>query len=129
MVEVVEFPAVIADLRTYLMPHLPGVHVASKIPNPRKPSMVRLELAGGYGRNLAVSKRTLIVQCWAESDPAAARLAEKVSALIFAAPRHVPVIRLVDSLGEPTDFPDPATSSPRYQFSVTVTVRGLVTTE
>lgn len=128
MVETTQFPDLVTILRTFLTPYLPGVHVASKIPNPRKPRMVRLELAGGYGRNIALSKRNVIVQCWDESEPAAVQLAEKVSALLFASPRSVPLVRYVDSLGEPTNFPDPATSLPRYQFTVTVTVRGLVST-
>lgn len=129
MVELVVFPDVEAAMVAYLKPKLVGVKVSTTVPNPRSPKMVRVEAAGGSGRGLAVSKRVLIVQCWDTSSPDAANLCERVAAIVHAAERDptIPEIRGVTSIGEPTSFPDPDTSLPRYQFSVSLDVRGHTT--
>ena len=130
MVEVVQFPSVESLVRAYLAPKLPGSRVATRIPNPREARMVRLQAVGGSRRGLALSSRLLIVQCWDSSEPATAALAETVSAIVFAAEHDpdVPEIRRVRSVGEPSSFPDPGTSLPRYQFTVSLDIRGHVTT-
>jgi hypothetical protein len=70
------------------------------------------------------------VQCWDVSEPAAAELSERVAALLIAAQYDptAPDIRGVQMVGEPTSFPDPGTALPRYQFTVSIDVRGHVTT-
>lgn len=129
MVELVVFPDVESAVIAYLKPHLTGVKVATKVPNPRVPKMVRVEAAGGSGRGLAVSRRLLIVQCWESDSVAAALLCERVAALIYAAQYDptIPEIRKVTSVGEPASFPDPDTALPRYQFSASLDVRGHIT--
>ncbi|QDH92282.1 tail terminator [Gordonia phage Spooky] len=135
MVELVVFPDVEAALIAYLKPHLPGVKVSTKVPNPGGPNpppiakLVKVEAAGGSGRGLAVSKRLLIVQCWDTKSSDAAALCERVAALVFAAQYDpaVPEVRGVTSVGEPASFPDPDTSLPRYQFSASLDVRGHIT--
>ncbi len=124
MADVLVFPDVEATVRAWLQPRLQGVSVRTKVTNPREASSVRIQSAGGRRLNMVLSNRVVIVQCWDVSEPASARLAETVSAHLYAA-QHDPasLIRRVDSVAEPSSFPDPATSLPRYQFTVSVLLR------
>src|SRR5690606_2527290 len=90
---------------------------------------VRVSLAGGSNNGLVLDNRTLIFECWGTSKPDAARLCEQAYSVIMAAKRDPAAymfIRDVAVFGGPTYFPDPNTPNPRYQFTVSLTVRGTV---
>jgi hypothetical protein len=96
--------------------------VATKVPNPRPSTKtyIRVTRAGGTGLNAVQSAPTVLIECWAPTDIAAFSLAASAYG------------RLLDTYGtavwggrasltEPVNFPDPDTSSPRYQFIATIT--------
>lgn len=97
-----------AAVIAYLKPIL-GVPVATRVPNPRPASHVRVGRIGGQRANRVQERPTLLVECWAPDSGAAFDLAS----------------RAWDALDEsewtfggsmPVTFPDPDTASPRYQF-------------
>ena len=104
------------------------VHVGTKVPNPRPGRLIRVTAAGGGERALVLSTRTAIFECWDVTEPAAEQLAELAYAIMRAAQNDpdIPSIRKVGTVSVPKSFPDPATSLPRYQFTLAIDVRGAV---
>lgn len=90
---------------------LSGVHVSTRVPNPRPVSHVRVRRVGGTGQNLVQERPMVLVECWAGSSVAAFELAAKCFGVLDAAycgPGNRP--------GAPINLPDPNTDSDRYQF-------------
>jgi hypothetical protein len=105
-----------------------GVHVGTMVPTPRPPEFVRISRAGGVRRNLVTEDARIVVEAWAGSGPEATDLAELVRSILHALrgtvdDNGVPVYR-VDDVEGPADDPDPISDQPRYQFAVSLTVRG-----
>lgn len=118
-------PLVSLVVRDYLVPRLPGVDIRSEGPGePLAGPFVRLRPAGGNDRNLAIGERMLTVEVWAVSDLEAGQLAEKVHALLRAAPHEGHrVIRRVTTVGAPAQSPDPDNRAPRYRMSLHLKLR------
>jgi hypothetical protein len=135
-------PDIEAALVTYLTPRLVGVDfwpasypatygtggadsVATQVPNPRPTSerYMRLTRAGGNPRNLVQSDPRVLIECWAPDDVEAFELARLVYGHIWAAvPGWIAGVWVDQAqLAEPANFPDPDTSSPRYQFLAQLT--------
>ena len=114
--------ALIALLRAVL-----GVHVSTRIPNPRPDRHVKVTRAGGNRANLVQERPLLIIECWGPDSVAAFDLAADAwSALDAANGTVVNGIALdfpTNSLASPISMPDPDTSSPRYQFTCQVYAR------
>lgn len=90
--------------------------VATRVPNPRPPRMVRVIRSGGEKANLATDRPTVILECHDTTGPAAGDLTRKVRAILFAsAPGYVgsawceEITEAGVSSGE-----DPDTQNPRY---------------
>ena len=102
-----------------------SANVATAVPNPRPTGgYVRVTRAGGGQRNLIQSDSRLLIECWHDDEVSAFDLARRCWALLWAAQDSfisagVYATR-IDS-GEPVNFPDPDTGSPRYQFLSTLT--------
>ena len=108
--------ALIALLRAAL-----GVHVSTRIPNPRPDRHVKVTRAGGNRANLVQERPLLIIECWGPDSVAAFDLAADAWSALDAANgtvvNGVPIDLPRDSLASPINMPDPDTSSPRYQFT------------
>lgn len=132
MAELVVYPDVESLLVWYLGAEfgLRGemARVGTKVPNPRPNRFVRITAAGGGERAIVLSSRTVIFECWDTDDPAASALAELSYAIMRAAQwdAAVPTIRNVATVGAPASFPDPDTGTSRYQFTLSVDLRGHV---
>jgi hypothetical protein len=104
-----------------------NVHVGTIVPSPRPPQFVRISRAGGVRRNIITEDARVVVEAWADSAPEATDLAELVRSILHALRGEVtdgvPVYRVDDAEG-PADDPDPISDQPRYQFAVSLTVRG-----
>lgn len=98
--------------------------VSTRVPNPRPASHVRVQVVGGEVTNVAMDAPRLLVECWAPTSTAAALLARQAWARIAETPgttvAGVFVSRVRSS--RPVNFPDPDTTSPRYQFTVDLRV-------
>lgn len=118
-------PLVSLVVKDYLDSKLSGVTIRSEGPGERMPlPFVRLRPAGGNDTNLAISERMLTIEVWAASDLQAGELAEKVHALLRAAPREGHrVIRKVTTVGAPAQSPDPDSRAPRYRMSLHLKLR------
>lgn len=131
-------PAVLAPVEQALVAYLKtvvdqGTRVSTDVPSPRPASFVVLSRAGGPRVNLVQSRPTILVECWgshsdsgavADVDPwpltkktweALARIDEV---------ENLPLgLQVMDAgITEPVNYPDEATSSPRYTFIFTPTI-------
>lgn len=120
-------PAVDALLVSYLNANLPaafGVHVSTRIPNPRPAALVRVSLTGGAGRSaVALHTSTVTVESWGPDVPTAASIARYVDALLYAAPGEIPDLYAVGPVGAVQYYPDADTGTERYQASYQLVTR------
>ncbi|WP_424807658.1 hypothetical protein [Rhodococcus sp. 27YEA15] len=130
MVEIISFDPVEELVAAYLFDRLgDGTPVSTRVPVPRPSRFVTARAAGGGDRNLVLSSRMVIFQCWDDDDDGARRLSERAFSILKAAQRdrEEPAIRQVTTIGAPQSFPDPDTSMPRHQFTLQFDIRGRVT--
>jgi hypothetical protein len=101
-----------------------GTDVATKVPNPRPTTFVRVGRVGGASLNLVQERPLLLVECWGRTDYESWQLAAKAWQILSGRePLIVGEVELSQrSLSTPVNYPDPATSSARYQFTVEATV-------
>lgn len=117
----------VAYLRAQLNTRGDTAKVATEVPNPRPPRLVKVTRTGGPAEYPATDRPTLAVQCWAGTSPDASFLCRLVRALVWALPAdptHGADVRKVVEVGGPSFFPDPTTDLPRYQFSVELHTKG-----
>jgi hypothetical protein len=132
VVEIVEYASietvVVAYLQNALAGRGDGAAVATKVPNPRPDRFVRVTAAGGSEPALVLTDRTVIFECWDLTSPDASHLAERSFAIMRASMRDHSEerIRNVKVVGLPVSNPDPDTSLSRYQFTLSITLRGSV---
>jgi hypothetical protein len=130
VVEIVQYDPIEAVVVAYLQAALAArsdtATVATKVHNPRPNRFVKVTAAGGAETALVLTDRTVIFECWDLAEPAAAFLAERSFAIMRASMRDhsEPRIRSVKVVGLPVSFPDPDTTLPRYQFTLSLTLRG-----
>lgn len=104
-----------------------GAPVSTRVPNPRPASFVRVTRTGGFRSNTGQSQPRILIECWGGSDSAAWALVEKTWPLIASSDEPDQIapgveVMSVDDLGEPVNFPDVSSGSPRYQFTAQLTV-------
>lgn len=113
-----------ALLVSLLGARLADVSVATRVPNPRPDSFVRVQRIGGDERNIIQERPTLLVECWGRTDLEALLLARRCWSELQG-PDEVQFngVELQERrLTSPVNFPDPTTSLPRYQFTLQTTV-------
>lgn len=98
------------------------VRVATKVPNPRPASFVRVGAVSGGAPSLMVEAPLVLVECWAPSPLEAFALARDAWALLVDLEKTFVVGAWVLSVDatRPINFPDPLTTSDRYQFTATI---------
>ena len=96
-----------------------GVHVSTRIPNPRPDRHVKVTRAGGNRANLVQERPLLIIECWAPDSVAAFNLAADAwQVLDGAEDATVNGVTFGSmSLASPINQPDPDTTNPRYTFT------------
>lgn len=113
-------------LRTSLAARGWTVKVASTVPTTRPEHMVKVTLTGGNTRNQVSHEAQVTVECWAPDSVKASDLARLCHALTGSMAGAIfsgVWVRAVRLVGGPTFFPDPDTSTPRYQFTARLDVR------
>lgn len=127
---VVAMPDAVAVVTSYLRSALAAagepVPVVSRIPSPRPPRFVRVERVGGTRATPVSDRPRLDVHAWAETEAAAADLAELVRALVHVIPgvRGGVTVYTAREVGGPQWLPDAESGSPRYAFAVEIHMRG-----
>jgi hypothetical protein len=107
---VTTFPDIEAECRQMLLGPA-GVHVGTKVPDPRPASFVRLWVTGGSADQRILDRPTVTVQAWGGDTVEAAELARKC--------RDVFLTRFGarNEMTRPYFDPDPGTNTPRYSFT------------
>lgn len=122
----VVFPDAAAVASGYLRPRLADP-VGTLVPTVRPPRFILVRRLGGPRRNVVVDAPMLGIECWAESDEAAADLAQVCRAHLHAMTGSVQggvaVYRTAEA-GGPASLPDPLSDQPRYTFTVIIEMRG-----
>lgn len=97
---------------------------STRIPNPRPASLIRVNRVGGDERNMIQERAVLLIECWGPTDTAAWATAARVhQALQGREPLEFGGVELQErSISSPVNYPDPSTTSPRYQFQLQTTV-------
>jgi len=126
--EVIVFPDAEALAVTYLKAKMPGVTVATKVPNPRPSKLIKVTRVGGSKLRLNADSPVLAFECWGSTTVEASDLAKYARAYVNAmAGEKVNGVWVykVREVGGPANFPDPDSDSPRYQFSVAIDTKGV----
>lgn len=100
------------------------VEVSGRVPNPRPDSFIRVTRVGGSQLNMIQERPTILVECWGSDQQQAWDL---VSAAYRVLQGWDPLEYNGIELGSrrcssAVNYPDPSTSSPRYQFQLETTV-------
>lgn len=115
--------ALVAHIRSALTARGAPAHVGTTIPNPRPNRLVRVTRMGGPRRNLVTDAPVVVFEAWEASTVAAYALGSLVESIVLAANGSSIGTKSVwvddvASVGGLSFFPDPDTSSPRYQFTL-----------
>ena len=125
--EVILFPDVEAIAVSYLKDSLADTPISTRVPDPRPARFIRVMAVGGSKARLNADSVMLTFQCWEATTVKASELARLARAYVHAlAGTDVAgnwVYRVID-VGGPAFAPDPSTNTPRYQFTVSIDVKG-----
>ena len=101
-----------------------AVPVSTRVPNPRPTSFVRVQRVGGDALNLVQERPTVLVEAWAATDLASWDLASKAWRILSGRePLESAGVEFGErSLSVPVNYPDPATTSARYQLTTKMTI-------
>lgn len=120
MSEVVVFGDLEGVAVAWLKPRLTGIKIATEVPTPRPPELVKVTLTGGSEPNPVTEWSQLTFECWAAGSPRASEISRLVKAHLGAMEGETIAgvfIRKVRTVGTPVSFPDPETNLPRYQYT------------
>jgi len=121
------FPDVEALVVAYLESRVEA-RVATRVPDPRPSTFVRVTRVGGGRRDLVTDLPMVLVEAWAPDGPAAQHLGQLCRDAVFDLEQtsHGGAwVRNVSEIGGLQAFPDPLTDNPRYQFTVQLQIRGV----
>jgi hypothetical protein len=127
MNEVILFPDVEGLVINYLNSVLADTEVSTLVPDPRPTRFVRVSRVGGNKVRLNAESAMVTFQCWEEDTIKAAELAQLARAYVNALEglflNGVWIYRVIE-VGGPAYNPDPTTGDARYQFTVSIDVKG-----
>lgn len=130
MPEVIVFPdieALVCDhLRSTLVSYAgTAVHVATRAPEDADEFVLVRKTGGSDGRNIVQAVEAVTLECYADGEPRAARLAQLCRGLLGAMDvvNGVQVYR-IQEYAAPSNLPDPNTNQARYTATYAIRVRG-----
>lgn len=128
MSELVAFPDAEAMAITWLTGKLgTGVGISTGVPNPRPAEFVKVTRTGGVQRDIVYDEAQLTFECWGTDEVAAYMLCRLVRAHFANVAGEIVAgvyVRKVIEIGGPANFPDPESTSPRYQYTAGAVCRG-----
>lgn len=119
------FPDAEKAVRDYLLQRMAGTKIATRVPNPRPGSWLRVMRTGGARENRFVDRPQITVEGWALNEDDAARLLNDARAWLNAADGQ---IFGVEEVGGPANLPDPTTAQIRYTMTLWLRIRGIALT-
>ncbi|MDF2578438.1 MAG: hypothetical protein K0S49_17 [Microbacterium sp.] len=112
-----------AMVLAFLTDALDGVPVHTTVPDARPAKFVRMWRNGGAAVNRVVDRPQITVEAWSADSADAAELANHCRDLLLGSSAAMPLVRGVTEITGPYSAPDEATETPRYRFTVALTVR------
>lgn len=106
----------------FLRPRV-GVHVGTKVPNPRPARFIRVWRSGGSATNEVLDVPHITVTAWGTSTTDASNLASIAREALFNEYTAMPLVRRVTEVGGLYYDPDPTTGIDRYTFTVSLRIR------
>ncbi len=100
-----------------------GVHVGTKVPNPRPARFVRAWRSGGAAQNRVLDLPHVTVTTWGTSTVDASNLATEARRALLNDHVELGPVRGVTEVGGLYYDPDPDTGIDRYTFTVQLRVR------
>ena len=116
------FPDIEAMAIAYLAEHI-DIDIVTSVPNNRPGRFVRLWRNGGASMNRVVDRPQLTVEAWSPDSVDAAALINQCRRLLLDASTHLPLVRGVYEVSGPYRVDDEPSETPRYRFTVALTVR------
>jgi hypothetical protein len=121
----IEFPDAEAAVRLYLLPLMTGTKIATRVPNPRPASWLRVMRTGGARESRFVDRPQITLEGWGPDEDTASKLLNRARTWLNAAGGQ---IFGVEEVGGPANLPDPTTAQIRYTMTVWVRIRGTAVT-
>lgn len=121
---------VFPDAEGLLVDHLRdalSVPVSTKVPNPRPDTFVRLSRVGGLRRDFFTDSPMVVFEAWGATEVIAHDLGSEARSRVYALAGELlgeTQVYAVREVGGLQAYPDPATESPRYQFTASLDLRG-----
>lgn len=125
--EVILFPDVEALLISHLSERFPDTPISTVVPDPRPKRFMRLRIVGGNNLRINTDSTMVTFHCWEADSIKASQLARQARAYVHALAGESindTWIYRVRDVGGPVSNPDPLTKEPRYQFTVSLDVKG-----
>lgn len=97
------------------------VHVS--VPNPRPVSFIVARRNGGGALNRVIDQPTVTVDAWAPRSAEAEDIARVAREAFLNDMLGLPLVAAVEEISGPYSVPDPDSGTPRFRFSVRLTVR------
>ena len=97
--------------------------VSSIVPKPRPDRFVRAWRNGGPSKNRIVDRPLITVEAWSLDSVDAAELAESARSALLHESAAMPLVRRVTEISGLYSTPDPESETPRYRFTMQLTVR------
>lgn len=116
-------PDVEALVIAFLKPIVAPVKVATKVPATRPALFVRVYRTGGAAQNRILEEAQITVDAWAATEVDAFNLAAGCREALLNDASQIPLVRGATETGGLHLTPDPDTNTPRYRFTVGLTVR------
>ncbi|WP_157509584.1 hypothetical protein [Leifsonia sp. Root4] len=107
----------------FLKPVIAPVKVATKVPATRPASFVRVYRTGGAALNRVLDQPQITVDAWAANEVDAFELAAKCREALLNNASQMQLVRGATEVGGLHLNPDPGTNTPRYRFTVGLSVR------
>ncbi len=97
--------------------------ISTTVPSPRPEPMVRLWRNGGPAVNRVLERAQITVETWSADSVTASELATACRTALLSDYTAMPLVRGVTEITGPYSTTDPDTETPRYRFTVELTVR------
>lgn len=116
------FPDIEALVLTFLTQRV-NVPVHTSVPSNRPPAFILLWRNGGASSNRVVDRPQVTVEAWSQDSVRASELAEQCRSALLNEASTIPSVSQSTEISGPYSTTDETTETPRYRFTMQLTVR------